>query len=116
MDLGLTGKVAVVAGASAGIGKAIAAALSSEGARVAILSRSRRNLDAAVAEITRRTKGEVMPFVCDVRVSKQITATFRKIHSALGAIEILVCNAGGPPLKRFEATTERNWMMPTLST
>jgi len=81
-------------GASRGIGRAIAAALAREGARVAIVSRSREKLDEAAAEI-----GEAAtPFVADVSDLDRLAVLPAEVESVLGPIEILVLNAGGPPL------------------
>jgi 3-oxoacyl-[acyl-carrier protein] reductase len=94
MDLGLEGRVALVMGASRGIGRAIAAALAREGARVAIASRSREKLDEAAAEIGKAA----MPFVADASDLDRLAVLPAEVESALGPIEILVLNAGGPPL------------------
>lgn len=94
MDLGLEGRVALVMGASRGIGRAIAVALAREGARVAIASRSREKLDEAAAEIG----GAATPFVVDASDLDRLAVLPAEIESTLGPIEILVLNAGGPPL------------------
>jgi 3-oxoacyl-[acyl-carrier protein] reductase len=94
MDLGLEGRVALVMGASAGIGRAVAAALAREGARVVIASRSRERIEAAAAEI----EGEVVPFVADIGDSERLARLRIEVTEALGPAEILVLNAGGPPL------------------
>jgi 3-oxoacyl-[acyl-carrier protein] reductase len=94
VDLGLRGRAALVMGASRGIGRAIAAALAREGARVAIASRSQEKLDEAAAEI-----GEAAtPFVADASDLDRLAALPAEVESTLGPIEILVLNAGGPPL------------------
>lgn len=101
MDLGLVGKIAVVAGASAGIGKAIATSLVREGATVIILSRNNANLAAAANAIMRATGEAVHPMVCDVTSAKAIKSTVGKIIRKFKRIDILVNNAGGPPMRRF---------------
>ncbi len=93
MDLGLEGRVALVMGASRGIGRAIAAALAREGARVAISSRSREKLDEAVAEIGDRATA----FVADASDLDRVGALPGEVAAALGEVEILVANTGGPP-------------------
>ncbi len=75
MDLGFVGKIAVVAGASAGIGKAIATSLAREGATVIILSRNKANLAAAANSIMRTTGEAVFPMVCDVSRAAEIKST-----------------------------------------
>ncbi|HEX6753476.1 MAG TPA: SDR family oxidoreductase [Solirubrobacterales bacterium] len=93
MNLGLEGRVALVMGASRGLGRAIAAALAREGARVAIASRSREKLEEATAEI-----GEsATPFVADATDLGRLAALPGEVEAALGPVEILVANAGGPP-------------------
>jgi 3-oxoacyl-[acyl-carrier protein] reductase len=92
MDLGLEGRVALVMASSRGIGRAIAAALAREGARVALASRSRETLDAAIAEI-----GSGTAFVADTGDLDRLAALPGEVEVALGPIEILVLNTGGPP-------------------
>jgi 3-oxoacyl-[acyl-carrier protein] reductase len=93
MDLGLEGRVALVMGASRGIGRAIAAALAREGARVAIASRSRKKLDEATDEIG----AGATPFVADAGDLDRLAALPGEVAEALGPVEILVLNTGGPP-------------------
>ena len=91
MDLGLGGRVALVTGASAGIGRAIAAELSVEGAKVAISSRSRERIEAAALEIGAH------PFVHDSADLDAAPALLEAVEHTLGPIDVLVCNTGGPP-------------------
>jgi 3-oxoacyl-[acyl-carrier protein] reductase len=93
MELGIQGRVALVMGASKGIGRAIAAALAREGARVAIASRSRERIEAAATEID----GDVTPFVADASDLERLAELPGEVEAALGPIEILVLNTGGPP-------------------
>jgi len=93
MNLGLEGRVALVMGASRGIGRAIAAALVGEGARVAIASRSAERLEAAAAEIG----AGATPFVADTSDLDRLAALPGEVETALGPVEILVTNTGGPP-------------------
>jgi 3-oxoacyl-[acyl-carrier protein] reductase len=93
MDLGIEGRVALVLGASKGIGRGIAKALAREGARVAIASRSADALEAAAEEI----EGEVRPFAADTGDLERIGALPGEVTDALGPVEILVTNTGGPP-------------------
>jgi 3-oxoacyl-[acyl-carrier protein] reductase len=93
MDLGIEGRVALVLGASKGIGRGIAEALAREGARVAISSRSAEALEAAAEEI----EGEVRPFAADTGDLERIGALPGEVAEALGPVEILVTNTGGPP-------------------
>ena len=94
MDLGLEGRVALVMGASRGIGRAIAATLTGEGATVAIASRSKEKLGEAAAEIG----AGATPFVADASDLDDLAALPGEVEAALGPVEILVANAGGPPV------------------
>jgi len=94
MDLGIEGRVALVMGASRGIGCGIAAALAREGARVAIASRSRERIEEAAAGID----GEVSPFVADASDTGRLASLVEEVADALGPVEVLVANTGGPPL------------------
>ena len=92
MDLGLDGRVALVVGASKGLGFASAAELAREGARVAIASRSRESIDAAAAQIG------ATGFVWDTSDVAGAPALVDEVEASLGApVDILVCNTGGPP-------------------
>jgi 3-oxoacyl-[acyl-carrier protein] reductase len=93
VNLGLEGRVALVMGASRGLGRAIAAALAGEGAKVAIASRSREKIDGAAAEIG----DAATPFVADASDLDRLAALPGEVAEALGPVEILVANAGGPP-------------------
>jgi 3-oxoacyl-[acyl-carrier protein] reductase len=94
VDLGIDGRVALVMGASKGIGRAIAAALAGEGARVAIASRSGERLRATAERID----GEVTPFEADTADLERLAALPDEVEAQLGTIEVLVTNTGGPPL------------------
>src|SRR4051812_6423479 len=93
MDLGIEGSVALVMGASQGLGRGIAAALAREGATVAIASRSLERLEVAAAEIG----PGATPFVADASDPDCLAALPGEVAAALGPIDILVANTGGPP-------------------
>jgi 3-oxoacyl-[acyl-carrier protein] reductase len=94
MDLGLDGRVALVMGASKGIGRGIAAALAREGARVALASRSLDRVREAADEI----EGEAVAFEADTDDRDRLAALPGEVESKLGGVEVLVTNTGGPPL------------------
>jgi NAD(P)-dependent dehydrogenase (short-subunit alcohol dehydrogenase family) len=93
MDLGLEGKVVLVTGASKGIGFACAEAFAREGAKVALVSRSRANLDAALARITGVAHRPVA-FTADLIDAAQAARIVDETESALGPIDVLVNSAG----------------------
>ncbi len=99
MDLQLAGKKAVVAGASAGLGLGCAKALAAEGATVAIGSRDRERIDAAAATID-----GAIGIVGDVSTTAGASGFVTDAAEALGGIDILIANAGGPPVGNFEST------------
>jgi 3-oxoacyl-[acyl-carrier protein] reductase len=93
MELGIDGRVALVLGASRGIGRGVAGALAREGARVALASRNRERLEQTTAEID----GETASFVADTADLERMAALPGEVTEALGPVEILVTNTGGPP-------------------
>jgi 3-oxoacyl-[acyl-carrier protein] reductase len=97
MDLGIANRVALVMGASQGIGRATAAALAREGARVAAVSRSRDRIEHAANEVGAETGAEVTPFTADTDAPETLPALVQSVREALGPVEILVVNTGGPP-------------------
>jgi 3-oxoacyl-[acyl-carrier protein] reductase len=97
MDLGIQNKVALVAASSSGLGKAVALQLSREGAKLAICARNEEKLFKAREELVAETGGVVQPYPTDVTQKDQVKQTVAAVVSSLGSIDILVCNAGGPP-------------------
>lgn len=93
MDLGIEGRVALVMGASKGLGRGVAESLAREGAKVAIASRSRERLDAVVEEVDR----QVAAFVADAGNLEALPRLVADVEAELGPIDILVANTGGPP-------------------
>ena len=100
MDLGLEGKRAAVAAASAGLGLASAKALAAEGARVVICGRDHERLQAAAAAID----GDVIALVADVGTAEGSAAFIAEAERRLGAVDIVVANCGGPPPGNFAST------------
>src|ERR1700735_2698022 len=97
MDLELTGKVAMIAGGSSGIGLAIAAELLREGAIVAICGRDPGRLATARAELAARAPGQAETSVVDVRDNAAVRDWVARTAAQHGAVHIVVTNAGGPP-------------------
>jgi 3-oxoacyl-[acyl-carrier protein] reductase len=94
MNLGLEGKVAMVAGASRGLGYAVAEALAREGARVSIASRDERAITAAASRIG---GGDVLALPVDVRSADAITRWSEETQRRFGGVDLLFTNSGGPP-------------------
>lgn len=109
MDLGLKGKVALVAGASKGLGYATAKALAAEGAIVSIASRDKAAIDKAATDIGRETGGTVIPFEADVRNADAINAWTSAVEKAHGGIDLLYANSGGPPAGAALDFTDAQW-------
>ncbi len=109
MDLGLKGKVALVAGGSMGLGRAAALELSREGAKVAIGALDDPHLKEAAELIRRETGGEVLALTADVSDAEQAKAFVRNAIARYGTADILVNNAGGPPAADFLDIDETLW-------
>lgn len=114
MDLELKGKVAIVTGGSRGIGKAIGKELAAEGATVALVSRTKVTLDAAVADIARPGAGPVKGVACDTADDASVKAMVDSVVKAFGRVDILINCAAKPsgqsrPPALSEITTEEFW-------
>ena len=105
MDLGLAGKVAIVTGASDGIGKAAAARMAAEGASVALVSRTKSDLEAVAAEISGNTGSTVIAAPADVSDEEAVKNAVETAADKLGGIDILVNNAGTSSASSFEEMT-----------
>ena len=108
MDLGLTGKRALVTAASKGLGYAVAERLLAEGCRVAIASSDEGRIQAA-AERLRAGGGEVLAMAADLAQPDECADMVDWAIHGLGGLDILVNNAGGPPPGSFEETDEARW-------
>jgi 3-oxoacyl-[acyl-carrier protein] reductase len=109
MDLGLAGKVALVGGASRGIGRAIAAGLAQEGCRVAICARDRQRLDATAEELSSTSGTDVLAVACDMSKQNDIARFVAATVERLGRLDVVVNNAGGPPPGTFDAHDDDAW-------
>src|SRR2546428_737655 len=90
MDLELKEKIALVTGASRGIGRAIARGLAAEGARVALCARDKATLETAAAEIARETRAEPFIVAGDLSRLEEVERVAREVHRRFGRIDILV--------------------------
>lgn len=108
MDLGLEGSNALVTASSQGLGRAVAARLATEGARVAISSRSEENLETAKERIVADTgvdADQIVPVVCDLSESETVPDRIAVAVDELDGLDVLVTNHGGPPAVSFEEAT-----------
>lgn len=97
MDLHIKGKVAVLASASKGLGRAAAEALAAEGVNLALCSRNRETIEKTAAEIEKKYGVEVLPVQCDVTDAAAVAAFKEKVIDRFKTCHILFANAGGPP-------------------
>jgi 3-oxoacyl-[acyl-carrier protein] reductase len=109
MDLGLNGRVAIIAAASKGLGRAVALELAREGAQIAICSRSAESLEAAAALIAKAGGREPFYKSVDVTDSRAVSAFVAAVEERFGRIDICVTNSGGPPSKLFKDTESLDW-------
>ncbi len=109
MDLGLKGKVALITGGSKGIGKATARGLLEEGARVAICARTKSELDATVAELSKKSGGEIFAVAGDLTRPGDAEKIVEATIARFGRIDILVNNAGRAPGGLILDLTEEDW-------
>lgn len=108
MDLGLDGKVALVAGGSKGLGKAVARELLREGCTVGICARDRDTLEHTAGEL--EAEGPVWAHACDLTDSDQAKGFVRTCVKKHGRVDVLVTNAGGPPPGAFLDFDEQAWL------
>ncbi|WP_224249696.1 SDR family oxidoreductase [Hyalangium gracile] len=104
MDLGLKGRRALVLGASAGLGFAVASELVREGARVAICSRSEERIRAAAANM-----GAALGVAANLAMPGSTKVVIDQVREALGGLEVLVINTGGPPKGGVMDLTDVQW-------
>ena len=109
MDLGLKNKTALVTGASRGLGYATARQLALEGADVAINSRSKETVRAAAEKLAQETGRKIVPLPGDLADPQTPAALVNAAAEALGGLDVLVTNAGGPPAGEFESFSEEQW-------
>jgi 3-oxoacyl-[acyl-carrier protein] reductase len=109
MDLKLKNKRAFITGASRGLGYAAALGLAREGANVAVNSRNEESLTAAALTMADDTGVKVVPIAGDVTAVDEPEKLVRQAVEALGGLDILITNAGGPPAGGFETLDDHAW-------
>lgn len=109
MDLQLKNKCAFIAGSSRGLGYTIARTLALEGCRVVINSRNAQTVSEAATKLSSETKAEIIPLHGDVGQPDIPAALIEQTIQALGGLDLLVTNAGGPPSGKFETFDDTAW-------
>jgi 3-oxoacyl-[acyl-carrier protein] reductase len=109
MDLGLKGKVALVAASSRGLGRAVAEELAAEGASLILCARDADALNATRDAIIQTTGAEVFAVRADVSLAGDVQRVIDAAVDRFGRIDILVTNAGGPPAGAFDKITPEQW-------
>ena len=109
MDLGLTGKVAMVAGASRGLGFAVARVLAAEGAAVSIGSRDAAKIADAAGRIATETSARTLASDVDVRSADSLIRWHARTVEAFGGVDLLFVNAGGPPAGTVLSFDDASW-------
>ena len=109
MDLALRGKVAIIGGASKGLGRACADVLAEEGAQVALCSRTQADLERVANEIRRATGTNVLTFAGDLDRYDTIQQFIATTVKHFGRLDIAINNSGGPPLTQAVNATEEQW-------
>ncbi len=109
MNLGLKGKVALIAAASRGLGRAVAQELAAEGASLVLCARGTVALNETREHIVRDTDASVLAVTADVSVVSDVARVVDIALDKLGRIDILVNNAGGPPAGKFESISREQW-------
>jgi len=109
MDLGLRGKVALVAAASKGLGRAVATELAREGANVVISSRDEDALARTGTEIQEETGADVEPYAADLMRAEDVRALISHAAGRFGGVDVLVNNTGGPPAGTFDDFDDEGW-------
>jgi 3-oxoacyl-[acyl-carrier protein] reductase len=109
MDLGIRGKVALVTGASSGIGEAVALELAREGVKLAVAARRRELLEKVAARARSEGAAQASAFTADQIDSTSLVRLVRDVEAALGAVEILIINGGGPKPGTFTQMSQPEW-------
>ena len=113
MDLGLNGKIALVAAASKGLGRAVAEELAAEGASLVLCARGNDELQATCAAIAAAHAVPVLGIAADVAVAADVARVVQAAQARFGRIDVLVTNAGGPPAGTFDTLSSEMWQAAT---
>ena len=113
MDLGLNGKIALVAAASKGLGRAVAEELAAEGASLVLCARGNDELQATCAAIAAAHGVPVLGIAADVAVAADVAHVVQAAQARFGRIDVLVTNAGGPPAGTFDTLSPEMWQAAT---
>jgi 3-oxoacyl-[acyl-carrier protein] reductase len=116
MNLELNNRVAMIAAASKGLGKACALALAKEGCRISICARGAEVLEKARAEIAVHAPKDTLAVTVDVASAADLEKWYQQTFERFGQVDILVTNTGGPPVKRFQELTDDQWQAGVEST
>jgi 3-oxoacyl-[acyl-carrier protein] reductase len=109
MDLGIKNKTAIVAASSQGLGKAIAEGFAAEGVNLVMCARTDKTLRKTAEDIVAQYGVDVLTIVADLSRAADIKRIVKKAVAHFGTIHILVNNAGGPPVARFDELTDSQW-------
>lgn len=112
MDVRMDGRVAVITGASTGLGLAMAREFAASGASVALLARKADALASAKAEVAKaagKANTKIEAYSCDVSKAAPIADTFKKVVADFGKVDIVVNNAGISHAKPFDTVTDEDW-------
>ena len=109
MNLGLKDRVAIIAASASGLGKEVALVLAEEGSKIAICARREDKIREAAKDIKTKTGSDVLAVVCDVTNEKDIGNLVQQTLQRYGKIDVLVCNAGGPPAGFFPDFAVDDW-------
>lgn len=109
MDLGLQGKVALVAAASQGLGYGVARSLAQEGAHISMCSNDQAGLDDAARKLIEDTGAQILALPCDLTKADNIQAWVDRTVERWGVVDALFINAGGPPPGLFKDLSDAQW-------